>query len=321
MGPLGKKMYQYALERASLKAVGAVDVNPSIIGQDLGLFCDRPEAGIPISGTLEEVLEQTEADIVVLTTVSDMNRIMPQIEGIVKHGLPVVSTCEELSYPYRTAPQIADEMDRMALENGVAILGTGINPGFLMDSLPAFLSGLCQKVEKVEVNRYQDAQYRRIPFQQKIGAGLDLDAYEKKKQSGTLRHVGLTESLHFVAGQLGWKLDRTEDVLSPVVTKEKIETKDLTILPGQASGVNQIGNGYINGEVKVKLTFQAAVGEPESYDEVIITGEPNIRSRIQGGVNGDIGTCAITLNAIHSVLHANPGLRTMRDVPMVSCKD
>ena len=321
LGPLGKKMYQYALERSSIKVVGAVDVNPSIVGQDLGLFCDRPKASIPISGSLEEVLAQTGADLVVLTTVSDMARIAPQIEGIVKHGLAVVTTCEELSYPYHTAPALAEQMDRIAKEHGVAVLGTGINPGFLMDALPAFISGICQKVDKIEVNRFQDAQYRRIPFQQKIGAGMDLDAYEKKKQSGTLRHVGLTESLHFVAGQLGWKLDHTEDVLSPVIAKEKIETKDLTILPGQASGVNQIGNGYMNGEVKVKLTFQAAVGEPESYDEVIITGEPNIRSRIPGGVNGDIGTCAITLNAIHSVLKANPGLRTMSDVPMVSCRD
>jgi 4-hydroxy-tetrahydrodipicolinate reductase len=321
MGPLGKKVYQYAIERKSLQVVGAVDMNPEIIGQDIGIFCDRPSAGIPILGSLEDALEHSSADVVVVTTVSDMERITPQIEQIVKCGLPIVSTCEELSYPYETSPDLAKKVDNMAKEHGVAVLGTGINPGFLMDSLPAFLSGICKSVDKVEVNRFQDAQYRRIPFQQKIGAGLSMEAYEKKKQTGTLRHVGLTESLHFVAGQLGWKLDKTEDVLSPVVTNEKIETKDLTILPGQASGVNQIGNGYVNGEVKVKLTFQAAVGEAESYDEVIITGEPNIHNRIKGGVNGDIATCAITLNAIHSILDANPGLRTMRDIPMVSCRD
>jgi 4-hydroxy-tetrahydrodipicolinate reductase len=321
MGPLGKKVYQYAIERKSLQVVGAVDMNPEMIGKDVGLFCNRPEAGIQISGTIQEVLNRATADVVVITTVSDMERITPQVEEIAKLGLPIVSTCEELSYPYETSPELARHINDIAKENGVAVLGTGINPGFLMDSLPAFLSGICKSVEKVEVNRFQDAQYRRIPFQQKIGAGLDLDAYELKKKSGTLRHVGLTESLHFVAGQLGWKLDSTEDVLSPVIANQKIETKDLTILPGQAAGVNQIGNGYVNGEVKVKLTFQAAVGEPESYDEVIITGEPNIHSRISGGVNGDIATCAITLNAIHSILNAQPGLRTMSDVPMVSCRD
>ena len=320
MGPLGIKMYQYALDKPRLQVVGAVDLNEAIIGQDLGKFCGRGETGIRISPSLADVMREASADVVVLTTVSDLERAAPQIREILHAGLSVVSTCEELSYPYETAPALAREIDALAKEKGLAVLGTGINPGFLMDSLPSFLTGVCRQVEKVEVNRYQDAQFRRLPFQRKIGAGLNMKAFEEKKKAGTLRHVGLTESLHFIAAQLGWKLDRTEDIISPVVAQRQIETDQMTIRPGQATGVNQIGNGYVNGELRIKLTFQAAVGERDSYDEVLITGEPNVYSRIAGGINGDVGTCAITLNAIHSVLSAQPGLRTMADVPMVTCK-
>ncbi len=320
MGPLGIKMYQDALDKPHLRVVGAVDLDDAIAGQDIGKFCGREEAGVRISSSLADVLDHTRADIALLTTVSDLERATPQIMEILNAGLPVVSTCEELSYPYETAPEKAREIDTLAREKGLAVLGTGINPGFLMDALPSFLTGVCRHVEKVEVNRYQDAQYRRLPFQQKIGAGLNMKGFEEKKLVGTLRHVGLTESLHFIAAQLGWKLDKTEDIISPVVAQRQIETDQLTIRPGQATGVNQVGNGYVNGTLRIKLTFQAAIGERDSYDEVLITGTPNVYSRIAGGINGDVGTCAITLNAIHSVLRASPGLRTMADVPMVTCK-
>lgn len=320
MGPLGRKMYRYAIERPSLQVVGAVDVDEAIIGQDLGKFCGKDDAGIRISSSVAAACEKGGADIAVLTTVSDLERAMPQIREILDAGLAVVSTCEELSYPFETSPDLAREIDALAKEKNLAVLGTGINPGFLMDALPSFLTGVCKSVEQVEVSRYQDARFRRIPFQRKIGAGLNMKDFEERKQAGVLRHVGLTESLHFIAGHLGWKLDKTEDLISPVIAKSQIETDELMIRPGQATGVNQVGNGYIGGKLKIRLTFQAAIGEKDSYDEVLITGEPNVYSRIAGGINGDVGTCAVALNAVHSVLNAAPGLRTMGDVPMVTCR-
>jgi hypothetical protein len=149
---------------------------------------------------------------------------------------------------------------------------------------------------------------------------LSPEAYEAKKQTGTLRHVGLTESMQFIANQLGWKLDSTEDILAPVIAESEIVTDAMTIPAGYASGVRQIGLGFVDGVEKIHLEFQAAVGEKESYDEVRISGTPEIVSRIKGGVNGDIATCAITLNAAHSVMAAQPGLQTMADVPMISCR-
>ncbi len=318
LGPLGIKIGQFISERERLDTVAAVDKNPALIGQDFGNLCGKNATGILVSGNISTAITGQKIDVAVLTTVSDMWRIVPQIEEILAHGIPVVSTCEELSFPWQTSPELSKRLDEAAKSAGVAVLGTGVNPGYLMDALPMFLTGVCQDVRSVTVRRFQDAQFRWVPFQKKIGAGLSLDDFEKKKSDGSLRHVGLTESMHFIAHRLGWELERTEDLISPVIADNQIVTEAMTIPSGHASGVRQEGNGYVGGEVKIKLVFQAAVGEPESFDEVKIEGTPDICSRITGGVNGDVATCAITLNAIPQVLRSSPGLKTMADVPLIS---
>ncbi len=318
LGPLGIKIANFIQERPSLTTIAAVDKNPELIGKDLGLLCGGTPSGVIIQENLADAVSEEKPDIAVLTTVSDMDRIAPQIEEIVALGIPVVSTCEELCYPWDTAPLLAKRIDEAAKRNGVAVLGTGVNPGFLMDALPTFLTAVCQKVTHIEVNRYQDARFRRLPFQKKIGAGLTLEQFEQRKQDGSLRHVGLTESMQLIAHRMGWQLTKTEDIIEPVVAEADWQTPDLHILKGQARGVRQTGRGYVGEEIKVQLIFQATVGELESYDEIIIKGQPDITSRIQGGVNGDVATCAIVLNAIPQVLRTQEGLQTMADVPLVA---
>lgn len=318
IGPLGVKIAQFIEGRAGLKTIAAVDKSADLIGRDLGEVCGSTKTGIVIKSNIAEAIKKKKPDVAVLTTVSDMKRIVPQIEEILAHGIPVVSTCEELSFPWKTAPKLAKRLDEAAKKTGVAVLGTGVNPGYLMDALPVFLTAVCQDVRSVTVSRFQNAQYRRIPFQKKIGAGLSLEAFQLKIEDGSLRHVGLTESIHLIASRMGWQLDRTEDLISPVVAKQKVETPAMAIPKGHATGVRQEGNGYVNGDAKIRLIFQATVGEKESYDEVVIEGTPGIRSKIEGGVNGDVATCAITLNAIPQLLRSTPGLKTMVDVAPVS---
>ncbi|MBI1226143.1 MAG: dihydrodipicolinate reductase [Bacteroidetes bacterium] len=318
IGPLGVKIAQFIDSRAGLKTMGAVDKSPALVGRDLWELCAGGKSGIKIQSSIAEAIKNKKPDVAVLTTVSDMKRIVPQIEEVLAHGIPVVSTCEELSFPWKTAPKLAKRLDESAKKAGVAVLGTGVNPGYLMDALPVFLTAVCQEVKSISVNRFQNAQFRRIPFQKKIGAGLSLEAFQQKIEDGSLRHVGLTESIHLIAHRMGWKLDRTEDLISPVVAKQKIETPTMNIPKGHATGVRQEGNGYVNGEAKIRLVFQATVGEKESYDEVVIEGTPSIRSKIAGGVNGDVATCAITLNTIPQLLRSTPGLKTMVDIPPVS---
>ncbi|MBU0478497.1 dihydrodipicolinate reductase [bacterium] len=321
LGPLGQKITKYILERRGLEIVGAVDPAPDKAGKDLGELCSINKLGIQISKSLDAVIGNSKPDVALLTTVSDMERITPQIEEILSYKIPIVSTCEELSFPWETSPELAKRIDEAAKSHNVSVLGTGVNPGFLMDFLPIAMTGVCQDVKSIKVSRIQDASFRRIPFQKKIGAGLTLKEFEEKRKAGTLRHVGLRESMHMIASKMGWKLSRTEDILTPVIAEHDIRTDVMKISNGMARGVQQIGKGYVNGEQLITLEFRAAIGEKNSHDTIQIKGTPDINSTIEGGINGDIATCAVTINAIKSILDTTPGLKTMADVPVVSFFD
>jgi 2,4-diaminopentanoate dehydrogenase len=316
-GPLGINIYKYAMQRQDILISQVIDIDPSLKGRDMGEHAGLAKSEVLISDQLDK---NNQVDVAILATVSDLPRIGPQIISLVEAGLPVVSTCEELFYPWDNNKEWSDTIDRAAKDRQVAVVGTGVNPGFLMDTLPAMLSAVCNHIERIEVRRYQDAQFRRIPFQKKIGAGLTFEEFERRKNEGSLRHVGLSESMHFLASQLGWHLEKTEDKIEPVVADRTIQTEALTVQSGQVAGIRQTGRAWINGEEKIRLIFQASVGEPDSYDEIEIFGTPHIRSRIMGGVNGDVATCSIILNACHSIRKAMPGLRTMADIPMISSK-
>jgi 4-hydroxy-tetrahydrodipicolinate reductase len=320
MGPLGRKIAQYMMERSkNVKVVGAIDTDPELIGKSLKEVCGfEKRSPIKIVGSLKELPDTAKPQVALITTVSDMPRITKQVEEYAAAGLHVVSTCEELSFPWKAAPKWANKIDKFAKKKKVAVLGTGINPGFLMDFLPTTMTALSQRVDKVKVSRIQDAKYRRIPFQKKIGAGLTLKEFEAKRKTGTLRHVGLTESVHMIADRMGWKLEKTVDELSPVVAKKEIRTRAMKIKRGMARGVQQIGRGFCDGEEKITLVFRAAIAEPNPEDKIEIFGEPKIVSSIKGGVNGDVGTCAIAINAVKQVGRCLPGLQTMTDTPVVS---
>jgi hypothetical protein len=318
LGPLGQRLVRYASERSTLELAAAVDSDPAKIGRDAGELSGIRRLGITVTGSLDQAIGKKAADVAVLATVSDIERICGQIESLVARGFPVVTTCEELSFPWETAPLLAAKIDAAARAAHVAVLATGVNPGFLMDCLPIALTAVCQRVEHIGVTRIQDASARRLPFQTKIGAGLTLEAFEEKRRLGTLRHVGLTESMHMIASRMGWKLQKVEDLISPIVARERISTTGMNVEAGCAAGVQQVGRGFCDGEERISLLFRAAIGEPDARDTVEIKGDPAIRSTIPGGVNGDVATCGITLNAIRQVVSAAPGLRTMADIPLVS---
>ena len=321
IGPLGRRMVQFAHARESLQIIAAVDTHPEIAGRSLGSVCEIGDLEIPIASDLESALASHSAQVAIVTTVSSLVKMEALIADLGRAGVHIISTCEELLYPWNTQPEVAERINKLCQEHGVVCLGTGINPGYLMDYLPTVLTGVCQSVSAVRVTRVQDASIRRIPFQQKIGAGLTLDEFERRRQEGTLRHVGLPESVDFLASRLGWQLDRNTESLEPVIAEEEVTTGYCPIAKGMARGVHQVGRGYVGDAEVITLTFRAAVGEPEAYDEVEIEGDPPIRSRIHGGVNGDIATCSVTLNAIQSVLSAKPGLRTMGDIAPISWSD
>lgn len=319
-GPIGCNVARLANKRSEIDLFGAIDVDPQKIGKDLGelLGLDKP-LGIKISDRSRETLHELKPDIVFHNTSSSFSKVFEQLSEIVEMGSNIVSTTEELAYPWRREPELATRLDELARKRGVTVLATGINPGFLMDTWPLFMTGVCQEVKKIKAVRIQDASTRRLPFQKKIGAGCSPERFQELVKAGTLRHVGLAESIEMIAAGLGWKLDQVSDDIEPIMAQKEVKSQFLTVKPGEAAGVKQIGRGIRSGEEVITMDFQAYLGAPESFDAVYITGTPNLEVVIKNGTHGDIATAAIVVNAARRVIAAPPGLLTMLDLPLVSC--
>lgn len=318
-GPVGLGVVRFALQRRDIEIVGAIDIDKGLAGHDLGEVAGlNRKLGISISDDADAILSQTKPDVVFLTTSSSLKVVYQQVKRCVGAGANVVSSCEELAYPYRKEPQISAEIDKIAKANNVTVLATGVNPGFVMDTWPLFMTGVCQQVKRIKAVRIQDASTRRGPFQKKIGAGHTLEEFKELAASGTVRHVGLAESIAMIASGLGWELDEITDSVEPIVANARVETNFVTVEPGQVAGVRQVGRGIRAAEELVTLEFEASVGAPESYDAVYITGNPNMEVIIKGGVHGDIATAAILVNSARQAIDAPPGLTTMKDLPVVS---
>jgi 4-hydroxy-tetrahydrodipicolinate reductase len=319
LGPIGAAVVKQVAARPGFKIVGAIDIDAAKVGRDLGDVVGLPKRlGVKVADDAAKALKVARPDVVVLCTSSSIKKIVPQIETIVKSKAAIVSTTEELSYPGYTHIRAARVIHAMAKKAKVAVLGTGVNPGFAMDALPIALTACCERVDRVVVNRVQDARIRRLPFQQKIGAGLTTEQFQKKVDDGSVRHVGLTESIAMIADALGWTLDRITDDIQPKLASVTISSEFLAVDPGYVCGIVQDGVGYRKNEPVIKLHMEAYLGSPETYDSVDVEGSPNLSMRIAGGIHGDIATASIVVNSIPRVLAAAPGLHTMRDLPLPS---
>lgn len=318
-GPIGCSVVKLAAQQPNIKFVGAIDTDASLNGVDLGVVAGLGKSlDVPISPNAKEVLCETKPDLVFLSTVSSARLIRPQVEYCLLVGANVISTCEELSYPYETMPALALELDNLAKMRNCTLLATGVNPGFLMDIWPLVMTGVCQQVDHIRVVRIQDASSRRIPFQMKIGVGCTLEEFKERVSLGSIRHVGLAESMAMIASGLGWKLEHISETIEPVIANKKVSSKIGTVEPGQVAGVRQVTRGSMSGEKTISLEFEAAVGTAQPYDAVYISGIPDMEVVIKGGTHGDIATAGIIVNSIHRVMTAKPGLITMKDLPLVS---
>jgi 4-hydroxy-tetrahydrodipicolinate reductase len=318
LGPIGAGIARVAAARSDLKIVGGIDVDPDKIGKDVGEVIGTAEPlGIVVSGNASATLRSTRPDVVIQATGSHLARVAPQIRQIIQAGACLVSTCEELSFPWDAAPELAQELDRLAAAHQVAILGTGVNPGFAMDTLPLALTAVSQSVDAMSVLRIQDAARRRLPLQRKVGAGLSVAEFEERVQAGTVRHVGLPESVHAIAHGIGWKVERLDDTIEPVVAENETRSTEIVVAPGQVLGIRQVTKGVVDGQVKITLELQMYLGAPNPRDRVTVEGIPRIDVAVNEGTHGDLATAAILVNAIPSLLRAEPGLRVMEDLPLV----
>ncbi len=320
LGPLGQFVANDAAKRGVARVVAAVDIDPAILGKPVSDIVSECGFGTKVQRSIEDIQNWGEIDCAVVTTSSDLAACMGTFRELLLRDVSIVSTCEELLFPWLRHKALAEELHALAVEHGARIMGTGVNPGFIMDALPVAATAVCKSVRAVKCWRIQDATTRRIPFQKKIGATLDDAGFAARVKEGSLRHVGLGESLHFISHYLGLGVVKWDETIAAVKADKDLTCGLGTIRRGAAAGVRQTAHGWnAAGEEVVTMEFQAAIGQSEPHDRVVIEGEPRIDLRIEGGVHGDVATSAITLNAIDSLLESKPGLHTMATVPVVRC--
>lgn len=318
LGPMGRIIANLLIKRKNINLVGAVEIDPKLVGKRLSEILEiKDENDIIIDSDLERVHNNNQIDLAITATSSSLVKVAPIIKNTIISGCHIISICEELSYPFQYHPELSEELDTLAKKNQITILGTGINPGYLMDLLPCVITAPCQSVKSIEVNRMINSTKRRVSFQKKIGTGLTVDEFHKKISNKEITgHVGLTQSIQMILAALGINYDKIFEFPPKEILAEKdfITSYGETVLKGYVCGLQSKAVAKKSDEEIIVLDFVAFAGEHEEYDSIEIKGIPNIYQKIIGGVHGDLGTAAMVVNLIPIVIEAKAGLLTMKDI-------
>ncbi len=319
IGAIGSEVVRSVLNNPDIEIVAAIDAHPSKSGRDLGEAADIGHTlGIPVQYEVEPVLKDTFADVIIHATGSSLTEVYPQILDVLAAEKSVISTCEELAFPWVRYPEIANKLDRRARESGVRVLGAGVNPGFVMDMLPLMMLTACQGVKSIRVERIVDVSQRRIQLQRKAGVGLSPQGFQRGATDGAIGHIGLRESVFMISDTLGWHLEDVIETLEPVVSRERTRTEFYSVEKGYALGLRQSARGVMGGSEVIRLDLEMSLGPREPRDAIEIDASPPLRMLIPGGIQGDSATAAIVANCIPAIAQSRQvGLLTMRDFPML----
>jgi 2,4-diaminopentanoate dehydrogenase len=315
LGPIGVEVARAVLGRPGIEVLGAADPAPDKAGRRLGELLGG-DGAFPIAASARALYAESAArrgkrDVVLLCTGSRLESVAPQIEEAVEAGFHVVSTCEELSFPDLRHAGLARRIDAKAKQHGVAVLGTGVNPGLVMDRLALAAASACVVVEKLKVTRVVDAAKRRGPLRAKVGAGLSKEGFEAGVAAGKLGHVGLSESAAMIAVGIGFPIEEISETIEPVLADKETDG----VAPGGVLGLHQNARVRSGEEVKVELDLTMAVGE-KAFDRIEIQGDPPVNLTVEGGFHGDRATVGCVVNAIPFVVQAPPGVQTVVTLPL-----
>ncbi|MFQ5809048.1 MAG: dihydrodipicolinate reductase [Armatimonadota bacterium] len=325
IGAIGRRVIRLASGKSGMRIVGCVDVDEQLIGKDAGAIADLDAPiGVTVVGTLRDVHDSLAvgtdgpaADVCFHCTGSHLDDVHEQLWEIIEAGVNIVSTCEELSFPRLRQPDRAAEIDALARDNDVTVLGTGINPGFIMDMLPVALTAMCAEVRRVRVTRTVDVSTRRRQLQAKAGTGMTVAEFRQRAATGRMGHIGLRESLLCIAEALRWPAEDVRHSLEPVIAAAPLETEFFDVPAGRVAGLKERTWIERNGEEILTLELEMSVNAEDPRDTVELDGTPHINARVDG-VHGDISTHAMVVNSARHVVQAPPGLVTMLDIPPVS---
>ncbi|HVX83289.1 MAG TPA: hypothetical protein VH253_00585 [Phycisphaerae bacterium] len=317
LGAIGKATLESILAQPrELKLVAVVDLNPAHINHSLRDVLNRKEApNILVAGSLKDALKsaKTRPLVASVTTCSRTEDIRATAGELMAAGIHMTTTCEELAWPTLRVPRVAAALDRLAVKRGVALLGTGVNPGFAMDAFALACTAPCTRVRHIKIIRSLDASKRRYQLQKKIGAGMSLADVKKLIRQKAIGHVGLQESVAMIAAGLGWKLDSIQEKFDPVVADHPVQSEFFHIEPGKVRGMWMRASGIIHRKKCIELDLFMAF-DADTFDEVIIDGDPNLLVRTKSGFPGEAATVGLLVNSLRVLPTLKPGLRTMLDV-------
>lgn len=316
VGSLGCFIVDALTERSDLRLTGALDTASEKRGKSLSQLtgCEVTE-DIVVTDSVSTLVKDAQPDIAFVSTSSFLADMKPLAEELMHNGVSVISTCEELVYPWMEHAGMASELHQLAHQKQVGIMGIGVNPGFLMDLLPLVTSSMSRRVDSITAERIIDASKRRKPFLEKIGAGVTSEEFDEKTEAGKIGHVGLKQSVHMLSNAIGIHIDCVDEEIKPVFAHSRINTSNGEVIESsQNRGICQVACGYKNDQVLFSLVFRAAIGEPVSRDRIVISGTPPLELLLPNGVNGDIATSAIVVNAIRPLLRSGPGLHTVNEI-------
>jgi hypothetical protein len=323
VGAMGQGMAEILLKKKGVEIVGAID-----IGEKLGksifdiIDIEKGDREDIIIKTAEETITEKAADVAIIATNSFTKDVFPRIKYCLENKMNVISTAEEMAYPMAQEPELAKKMDKIAKENGVSVLGTGINPGLIMDLLVVALTGACIDVDSIKAERINNLSPFGPAVMNGQGVGLTVEEFNKRVAEDNLDgHVGFPESITMIADALGWKLsDEIKLSREPIVSSVYRKAPYAEVQAGDVAGCNMKGYGYVDGELKIEMLHPQQV-EPQleggtTGDFITIKGTPDINMSIKPEIPGGIGTIAMCVNMIPHIINASPGLKTMIDLPV-----
>ncbi len=315
LGEIGRSIARAALARPELRIVAAVDPHPSCAGRELSALLGVPAPAVTVAGDLAEAVGAARGGVLLQATHSRFDDVLRDVEEAVRAGLHVVSTCEELAWPWLHHREAAEALDRLCLEKNAAVLGTGVNPGFVLDRLPAVLAQVAGSVRHVHGVRVVDAARRRAALQRKIGVGLDERAFHDAAERGDIGHVGLAESAAMVAeGCVGVDEYEVDEDIVPLLAEEEAGGA-VPLRRGDVAGLHHVARVFDDGGREVvRLELTLAVGAEDPRDEVVLDADPPLRLVVPGGISGDAATAHAVVNAVPAIVELR-GIVSVLNLP------
>lgn len=324
-GEMGSGMAKMLLKKEGVDIIGVCDLDPNkvsksmydVLGVEQG---DNPD--VIVEDDIEAIIAENDADVALIATDSFVKKAYDKIVLCLENKLNVISTAEEMAYPQAQSPELAEKLNDIAKENNVSLLGTGINPGLIMDLLVILLTGACESVDDIKVERVNNLSPFGPAVMEEQGVGISEEEFKEGIENNTIAgHVGFSESIRMIIDALGWEAENPiEQKMTPIISNVVRNAPHISVKAGEVAGVRMEASDMIDGEKRIEMIHPQQVEPQEENvdtgDYIYINGNPDIKMAIKPEVPGGIGTMAVCINMIPQIINADAGLKTMIDLPI-----